>query len=131
MHIDWYNLGYHYISCCCFTLDSKKFRTLLSEDVELRHQTNQEPIRHAKGIQTVHSLFEKYIFNNTTRIDLKSFSLKETKRGLVVKLIVEENKKGAEGLSRFLFNERTTFEFTNRKPFKIRSIHTKVLRKPC
>jgi len=66
----------------------------------------------------VFPLFKKYIFENTSEIALKSFTLEETQDGVSLKLIVEENKNNFEKIARFLFEESTFFQFTDKAPLK-------------
>ncbi len=121
-----------YVDCCCFTFSKEQFEEILDQEVQLFHQTNEEPPFIAKGKETVSELFNKYVFDNSFDVELKELNIKpknnETKE-ISLKLLVEETKT-TDGIfsGRFLFEECTNFQFSDTKPHKIISIHMQVER---
>ncbi len=49
MKSEFYNTICTYVNCCCFTLSQEQFEGILDENVELFHQTNEEPPFIAQG----------------------------------------------------------------------------------
>lgn len=105
-----YRLAYAYLDACCFTLNGEEFEKILSSDVKLWHQTNDEEVFQAEGRKEVSDLFRKYIFSNSSDIDVKKFTLEESVDGMLIDLLVEENK---EGEGRYLFHEKTLLRFNS------------------
>lgn len=124
---DPYQMVLMYIMACCCTLSTEDFQLILSPSVELKHQTNQEEPVNAKGDKTVISLFEKYIFNNTSQIDIRSINIHRMEDRLVLNLVVKEDKREGDATNRYLFEETTTFTFAE-SDGKVSSIDTVVKR---
>jgi len=85
-------VSFAYVDCCCISLDSDRFVDLLSNNVVLRHQRTKNLLFLPKEWMQFFPSLKKYIFENTSEIALKSFTLEETQDGVSLKLIVEENK---------------------------------------
>lgn len=107
-----YQIAYDYVDVCCFTLNEEQFEQMLGDDAALWHQTNDGPIIEAKGKDEITNLFRKYIFSNSSEIDVKRCSFEEIDGGVLIDLIVEENKLN-EG--RYLFQEKTILLFSDSK----------------
>jgi cupin superfamily acireductone dioxygenase involved in methionine salvage len=122
-----------YINTCCSTLSTSDFHDIISENVKLLNQTNEEKPIEATGRDCVEELFNKYIFSNTTEIDLKDYTISQgADDSIVLQLCVEENKKSDEKIKRYLFEETTIFQFAkeNDNVYKICFLHMKVKRTP-
>lgn len=120
-----YQLVGAYVQICCFSLSEDAFVAILSPDVELHHQTNGETPVVANGREPVAALFKKYIFENTSNVDLKSIELHDCNKEISLRLLVEEDKAEEGAVHRYLFEEKTNFQFAEGK---IRSISTTVKR---
>ncbi|HSW73108.1 MAG TPA: hypothetical protein VLG44_06870 [Chlamydiales bacterium] len=118
-----YQMAYDYVGVCCFTLDGDQFEKMIADDVLLWHQTNDGEVLQAKGKEEITNLFRKYIFSNSSEIDVKKCSFEETDGGIRIDLLVEENKAN-EG--RYLFQERTMLHFSGSK---ISSIEMHVIKR--
>ena len=104
------SLGWGYVNCTTDSLYAKEFEELLSEDVKLEHETNNEAPVKAEGREEVVELFQKYIFSNSSHIEVKKANILY-KDGLVeVKLTVVEDKTEGEKVTRYKFKEKTLLE---------------------
>ncbi len=122
-----------YVNCCCFTLSQNQFEEILDENVQLFHQTNDDPPFTAFGREEVSELFKRYVFENSSDIVLKESHLfqENDENGISLKLLVEETKTTNETIkARFLFEEHTNFQFSNVEPSKVISIRMQVKRQP-
>lgn len=123
-----FQAAWRYIDCCCGSLSKERFEEILQDDVRLFHQTNREPAFSLQGRDLVTELFNQYIFENSSNIDLVSATVGNTENGLEIKLWVREDKLNDGILKRFDFQECTLLQFSDVEPGKITSIHTKVKR---
>jgi hypothetical protein len=124
-----YRTAYIYVDACCFSLSAEEFETILADYIVLQHQTNNEPPFHAQGKHAVSALFKKYVFENTSNVDVKNISISLKERGVLLQLVVEEDKHEFGKINRYVFEEVTVFRFEERE-MKINSITTKVKREP-
>jgi len=129
MSNQFFNLAFSYLDACYLTQSQDKFEKIISKSVELKHQTNKEPVLCDQGRKKVMDFFKQYVLENTSEVNLKQFNVKEHGDGIVVKIKVEESKKDSYGkIRRFLFNETTYFHFKNKPGTmpKISMIDTKI-----
>lgn len=101
------NLGLGYIHCTTESLNANEFEALLAGDVKLEHETNNEPPVRAEGRETVVILFQKYIFSNSSEIDVRKASILYKDGLLDIKLTVIEDKTEGEKVTRYKFKEKT------------------------
>ena len=131
MDRDYYDAAYTYVDCCCFSLSKERFEAILQDDVQLFHQTNEDTSFIAHGKTTVVELFNTYVFENSSDIEVREVTLQGCEEGVFLRLLVEETKTANGGLSdRFLFEETTVFQFSDTKPYKIISIQMRVKKSP-
>lgn len=124
-----YKMALEYVLTCCHTFSTDNFRSILSPNVELRHQTNRDQPIHASGVEAVTALFKKHLFDNTSDVDVKSIRLQPSRASTItLNLIVEENKTEKGKTVRYLFEETTIFKFSD-SIHKIASIETFVRRR--
>lgn len=119
-------LGSGYIEATTVTLDREKFASLLSDNVSLYHQTNDEKPFEVEGKSVVVDLFQKYIFGNSSKFVSYTKSADARYEVVDVKLFLSEDKEENGVKNRYDFEESTTLTCRNNLIIKI---HTTVARK--
>jgi len=121
---------YTYIDSCCFSFSVKEFGKILSKNITLEHQTNNDVPFQARGKHEVSALFKKYVFDNTSNVNVKKISLISREGKVLLNLAVEVNKHESGKINRYILEETSVFRFEEQSK-KITSIKTKINRIPA
>ncbi len=123
-------LATSYVDVTTYLLNAGDFSRIVSDDVELYHQTdNQKPFL-AKGKEEVVALFKKYIFDNSSNFDVKRTLIDAQKNIALVRLVVREDKTEEGKKTRYEYDEVTTLTCDKNSIIKIHTTVTKELVAP-